>query len=71
MNSQEIKTEIAKLEADAKQMVANSHFLAGARRAWQVILEKVEAKEKLAIADIKEDVAKDLEAEASKLEPPK
>jgi hypothetical protein len=66
MNSSEIKSEIAKLEAEAKQIIANSHFLNGAIRAWNIMLSKVEEKEK----SVEQKIVSDLEKNDKSAETP-
>lgn len=71
MNSIEIKAEIAKLEAEAKQILANANFVQGAVNVYHKILAVVQEREQQAATAIKVGIAKDLTAEASKLESPK
>jgi hypothetical protein len=71
MNSSEIRIEISKLEDEAKQILAKANFIAGAVKAYHAVLAKVMTKEQAEIVIVKNDIAKDLTAEANKLEPPK
>lgn len=68
MTKEEIKTEIANLEAEAKQMLANANFITGAITAFRKVVASLESKEKTMVNDVKDDVAKDLITEANKLE---
>lgn len=63
MTKEEIKAELASLEAELKQMIANANFINGATQAFHKMLALVEAKEQAAWDTIKAGVTKE--------EPPK
>jgi hypothetical protein len=71
MNSTEIRAEISKLEDEAKQLLANANFINGAIQTYHKVLNAVITKEQSFVAGLKATAAKDLTAEADKLDPPK
>ena len=59
MNKEEVKAELAKLEAEAAQVIANSNILKGAKVAFERVLAAIEAKEHATVADIKTDISEE------------
>lgn len=57
MIKEEIKAEITKLEAEAKQLLANANFINGAIQAFYNTLAKLEAAEQAALEKVKEELA--------------
>ena len=53
MKKEEIMSEIAKLEAEAKQMLANANFITGAVHAYNIVLSRVIAAESAAESEAK------------------
>ena len=49
---QEIEGELAALEAQAQQMIANSNAIQGAKQVYQALLNKLKAAEAKVVAEV-------------------